>query len=448
MAHPQAVSRSRALTAGVFAGGWRGVFLRWLALPVAAVAALVIGAMIILAMGANPVTGYRALASGGFVGSYALTATAVKAVPLLLVGVGICIAFRANVLNIGGEGQIAMGGLASAATALVVPNLPSILLIPLVLLAGAAGGAVWGAIPGLFKAYRNVNEILSTIMLNLVAIQLVNYLLSGPMIDRTESFAVVGRIPQTRLLSPNSWLPILIPGTQFHLGVVIAVLVAIAAWVLLRRTGAGFRLRAVGLSTEASRYAGMPVKRTITMAMTLSGAMCGLAGAMLVFGSISHRMVTDGTLSGFTGSDGYYGIVVALFAGLSPLWTIASAYLFGGLLVGGVAMGIALGVPYSQDLVTLIVGLLVCFVVALDAVRKRSNLQAGRSAEAWHQLLAIALPRLRADGAPASLGAAGPSQTQRPTTAAEPGRTVDVQAMDGQAPLSLAPAERSKEAPQ
>ena len=105
----------------------------------------------------------------------------------------------------------------------------------------------------------------------------------------------------------------------------------------------------------------MAVKRTTQMlALTLSGAMCGLACAMLVFGSISHRMVTDGSLTGFTGSDGYYGIVVALFAGPSPLWTILSAFLFGGLLVGGVSMGIALNVPYSSDLVTTIVGLIVC----------------------------------------------------------------------------------------
>jgi len=436
MGHSEAVSGPRAMLAGAFAGGWRAFFLRWLALPAAAIAALLIGALIILAMGANPLTGYHALITGGFVGSYALTSTAVKAVPLLLVGVGICIAFRANVLNIGGEGQIAMGGLASTATALALPSLPSILLIPLVLLAGAAGGAVWGAIPGLFKAYRNVNEILSTIMLNLVAIQLVNYLLSGPMIDRSESFAVVGRIPQTRLLSPTSWLPILIPGTQFHLGVVISVLVAIGAWVLLRRTGFGFRIRSVGLSTEASNYAGMPVKRTITMALTLSGAMCGLAGAMLVFGSISHRMVTDGTLTGFTGSDGFYGIVVALFAGLSPLWTILSAYLFAGLLVGGVSLGIALSVPYSQDLVTLIVGLVVCFVVALDAVRKRANLQAGPGAGAWRQLLAGVVPRLRAGPEPAAAAGHSPAST-------EPGPDAPAQAPR----RSLTPAERSEEAP-
>ena len=400
MAEAKVTSRPKALAAAL-TGDRRAIFFRWFALPGAAVAALLIGALIILALGANPLTGYHALVTGGFSGSYALTSTAVKAVPLLLVGVGICIAFRANVLNIGGEGQIAMGGLASTATALALPNLPGIVLIPLVLLAGAAGGAVWGAIPGLFKAYRNVNEILSTIMLNLVAVQLMNYLLSGPMIDRSESFAVVGRIPQTRLLSQHSWLPILIPGTQFHLGVVIAVLAAVAAWVMLRRTGFGFRLRAVGLSTEASTYAGMPVKRAITLAMALSGAMCGLAGAMLVFGSISHRMVTDGSLTGFTGSDGYYGIVVALFAGLSPLLTIVSAFLFGGLLTGGVSMGIALGVPYSSSLVTLIVGLVVCFVVALDAVRRRSSIAAGPGAEAWHQLLAGLRARPRAGPPPA-----------------------------------------------
>jgi len=377
MSQHEASLPRKAQPTGIAATGWKPLFLRWLTLPTAAIGALLIGALIIAAMGANPLTGYHALLTGAFGGSYALASTAVKAVPLLLVGIGICISFRANVLNIGGEGQIVMGALAGAATALALPNLPKIVLIPLVLLAGCVGGGIWGAIPGIFKAYRNVNEVLSTIMLNLVAVQLMNYLLAGPMIDKSESFAVVGRIPQTRLLSPNSWLPIIVPGTQLHLGVVIAVLVAVAVYVLLWRTGIGFRIRAVGLSTDASRYAGMAVKRTMAMALTLSGAMCGLAGAMLVFGSISHRMVTDGTLTGFTGSDGYYGIVVALFGGLNPLWTILSAFLFGGLLVGGVSMGIALNVPYSSDLVTTIVGLVVCFVVALDAIRRRSSLQSG-----------------------------------------------------------------------
>ncbi len=349
---------------------WRRLLLSWFALPASAVAALLVGAVMIAALGASPVGGYHALVSGAFGGSYALGSTAVKAVPLLLVGVGICIAFRANAFNIGGEGQIAMGGLAAAAVALALPGLPAAVLIPLTLLAGAVGGGAWGAIPGAFKAYFNVNEILSTIMLNLVAVQLMNYLLAGPMIDHSAG-EVGGLIPQTRLLPKSSWLPIIVPNTQLHLGVVIAVAIAIGAYVLLWRTGFGFRVRAVGLSRDAATYAGMPVKRTITLAMTLSGAMCGVAGAMLVFGSISHRMVTDGSLTGFTGSAGFNGIVVALFGGLNPLWTILSAFIFAGLLVGGDAMQVATNVP--SDLIVSLNGLVVVFVVSLEYVRRRAR---------------------------------------------------------------------------
>jgi simple sugar transport system permease protein len=363
--HPAAVRESQAARPN-----WRRFLLSWFALPASAIAALLVGAVMIAALGADPLTGYRALVSGAFGGSYELSSTAVKAVPLLLVGVGICIAFRANVFNIGGEGQIAMGGLAGTATALALPNLPGAVLIPLVLLAGAVGGAFWGAIPGAFKAYFNVNEILSTIMLNLVAVQLMNYLLAGPMIDKSAA-SVGGLIPQTRLLPKSSWLPILIPNTQLHLGVLVSVLVAVAAYFLLWRTSFGFRIRAVGLSREASTYAGMPVKQTITLAMTLSGAMCGLAGSMLVFGSISHRMVTDGSLTGFTGSAGFNGIVVALFGGLNPIWTILSAFVFAGLLVGGDAMQVVTNVP--SDLIVALNGLVVVFVVSLEYLRRRAR---------------------------------------------------------------------------
>jgi ABC-type uncharacterized transport system permease subunit len=196
---------SRATAPAAHSGGatdWRLFAMSWLALPLALLAALLVGAVMMWAFGADPVAGYRALLQGAFGSSYALGSTAVKAAPLLLVAVGICIAFRANMFNIGGEGQIAMGGLASAAVALAVPGLPSVVLIPLVLLAGAVGGGIWGAIPGAFKAYFNVHEILSTIMLNLVAVQLMNYLLAGPMVDQS-AFSTGGLIPETRLLSPN-----------------------------------------------------------------------------------------------------------------------------------------------------------------------------------------------------------------------------------------------------
>src|SRR5512146_2873454 len=152
---------TRLLRVNVGAANRHRLLLGWFALPSAALAALLVGAAMLAALGADPVTGYRALVSGAFGSGYALGATAVKAVPLLLVGVGICIAFRANTFNIGGEGQIAMGGLAATATALVLPGAPAPVLIPLTMLAGAIGGGLWGAIPGAFKAYFNVNEVLT-----------------------------------------------------------------------------------------------------------------------------------------------------------------------------------------------------------------------------------------------------------------------------------------------
>jgi ABC-type uncharacterized transport system permease subunit len=349
---------------------WRLFALTWLTLPLALVAVVLIGAVMMFVLGANPVDGYGALIHGAFGSGPALASTAVKAAPLLLVAVGICIAFRANMFNIGGEGQIAMGGLASATVALALPGLPSPVLIPLVLLAGAAGGAAWGAIPGAFKAYFRVNEILSTIMLNLVAVQLMNYLLGGPLIDKGAGVAG-GLIPQTALLSSNAWLPILIGGTRLHLGVPIALLAAVGVYVLLWRTSLGYRIRAVGLSVDAAQYAGMPVKRTMTLAMTLSGAMCGLAGALLVFGSVSHRLVTDGSLTGFTGSAGFNGIVVALFGGLNPLWTTASSFLFGGFVVGGSSLQVRTGVP--SDLVTALIGVAVVFIVAIEYTRHQAR---------------------------------------------------------------------------
>ena len=377
----------------VVASTWkdrRRFLLSWFALPLSLVVALLLGAVMMLALGANPLNGYNAMLVGAFDGSYALGSTAVQAAPLLLVAVGICVAFRANVFNIGGEGQLAMGGLAGSATALALPHLPSIALIPLVLIAGAAGGAVWGAIPGAFKAYFNVNEILSTIMLNLVAVQVMNWLLAGPMVDKTQN-STYGLIPETRLLPRASWLPIIIPNTQLHLGVVIAVVVAVGVWVLLYRTSFGFRLQAVGLSRDASRYAGMPVKRTMTLAMTISGAMCGIGGALLVFGSISHRMVTDGSLTGFTGSDGFNGIVVALFGALNPVWSIISAFLFGGMIVGGDSLQVATGVP--ADMVTALEGLVVVFVVSLEYLRRRSRATAlGPSAHATFTSTGLAPP--------------------------------------------------------
>jgi len=328
--------------------------------------ALLIGAVMIIALGANPIDGYVAMVEGAFGSGDALADTAVRAMPLLLVGVGICIAFRAKVINIGGEGQIIAGALLSTIAALAVPGLPAILLLPLVLIAGMVGGGFWGAIPGSLKAYLGVNEILSTIMLNIVAVQIMNYLLRDPLID-PEEIERGTRIPQTERLSEAADLPILVDGTRLHSGVVVAILAAVLAWAFLWRTTLGFKVRAVGQSPDAANYAGMPVKRMTMLALTYSGAMCGLAGATLVFGSQSHRLITDGSSAGFTGSAGFNGIVAALFGGLHPLWTIPSSFLFGGLLVGANAMQREIQIPSA--LAVGLNGLVVVFVVSSNRLR-------------------------------------------------------------------------------
>jgi general nucleoside transport system permease protein len=331
-------------------------------IPLSAVAgALLIGALMLLALGANPLSGYATMLAAAFGDAQGLANSALKSIPLLLVGVGICISFRASVINIGGEGQMVMGALLATLTALLLPHLPAPLLLPLVLVVGALGGGLWGAIPGALKAYFNVSEILSTIMLNIVAVQIMNFLLRGPLIDPGE-IARGTRIPQTARLPEATDLPILFEGLRVHAGYLIALLAAVLAWVLLWRTALGFRLRAVGLNPAAARYAAIPVRRSIITALAISGAMAGLAGAILVFGSESHRMVTDGSSTGFTGSAGFNGIVVALFAGLHPLWSIPSAFLFGGMLVGANALQRAAQVPSALSIA--LNGLIVVFVVS------------------------------------------------------------------------------------
>ena len=383
----------------------------------AVILALLIGAAMILGLGANPLEGYKELIKGAFGGTEELAESAAKAMPLLFVGTGICVAFRAKVINIGGEGQIIAGGLLSTITALAVPDLPPVIMIPLVLFMGLVGGAIWGGIPGALKAYLGVNEILSTIMLNLVAVQLFNYLLRAPLMDPRQ-IELGTRIPQTKRLSENADLPILIEGTRFHLGVVVALIAAAVAWFFLWRTTTGYRVRAVGSSAPAARYAGMPVKRMTMLALTISGALCGLAGACLVFGSETHRLQTEGFATGFTGSAGFNGIVAALFGGLHPLFTIPSSFLFGGLLVGANAMQRVIQIPV--DLVIGLNGLIVVFVVSSNTLRERLSRYmsiAGEAAE--HQEAGTQAPVVDEAGPPEPEDASAPGDDDDPVRAQE-----------------------------
>jgi len=328
--------------------------------------ALIVGSVMLILLGVNPIEAYKALLEGAFGSKNAIADTIVKATPLLLVGVGICIAFRGGVINIGGEGQLVVGALSATFLGLSFPDAPGWLIIPLALLAGFLGGAVWGGIPGVLKAYFNVNEILSTIMMNQIAVQGMNFLLRGPMIDPVQLEAA-SKIPQTARLARLFDLPRLVP-TRLHLGAALAILAAILVYILLWKTTTGYRIRAVGLNQYASRYAGINVKRYIVLSLLLSGAFAGLAGAVQVYG-VNHRMFTDGSATGFTGSAGFNGIVAALFGQLHPIGTIPASFFFGGLLVGANAMQRAMQVPSA--LITALNGLLVVFVVSSEIFRRR-----------------------------------------------------------------------------
>lgn len=338
-----------------------------LSLPLLATfAALAIGAVVLVLLGVNPVEAYGALVQGAFGSSNALADTIVKATPLLFVGLGICIAFRGGVINIGGEGQLVVGAISATYVGLVLPESSGWLVTPLALMAGFLAGAVWGGIPGLLKAYFNVNEILSTIMMNQIAVQGMNFLLRGPLIDPVQ-LESASRIPQTARLSRAFDLPRLIP-TRLHLGAALAVLAAVLVFIFLWRTTIGYRIRAVGLNPNASRYAGINVSRYIVLSLLLSGAFAGLAGAVQVYG-INHRMFTDGSATGFTGGAGFNGIVAALFGQLHPIGAIPASFLFGALLVGANSMQRAVQVPSA--LITALNGLVVVFVVSSEIWQRR-----------------------------------------------------------------------------
>lgn len=336
-------------------------------LPVfATLAALLVGAVMLLILGVNPFVAYQALIEGAFGSTNAFAETLVRATPLLLVGLGICIAYRGSVINIGGEGQMIVGALVATWVGITFTDLPGWFMIIVGMLVGTIGGAIWGGIPGLLKAYFNVNEILSTVMMNAIAVQFMNFFLTGPMIDPSQA-DIASQIPQTARLEEAYRLPRLVP-TRLHLGALIAVILAVVVYILLWRTTLGYRIRAVGQNPHASKYAGINVKKHIVLALLLSGAFAGLAGAMQVYG-VNFRMITDGSPTGFTGGAGFNGIVAALFGQLHPILTIPASILFGALLVGANAMQRVVQIPSA--LITALNGLVVVFVVSSEIWRKK-----------------------------------------------------------------------------
>jgi general nucleoside transport system permease protein len=328
-----------------------------LVLLAALVCALLVGAVFILLAKSNPIKAYGLMFTGPFTSKFGISETLVKAVPLLLVGLGIVVSFRSGILNIGGEGQILIGAISGSAVATVFPHWPGVFLLPAVMAAGCAGGALWGGIAGWLKARLSVNEILSTIMLNQIAAQVYIFLIRGPLIDPQELSYGTGS-PKTALMPEAIWLGRLIPGTRLHAGLIIAVFLALLVYILLWRTTIGYRMRAVGAGPDSARYGGIRVEFYLVLAMALAGGLAGLAGTIEVLG-VHHRALEE-----ISGGYGFSGIVTALFGRLHPLGTVPAAVLFGALILGADMMQRAVHIPAA--IVMAVQGLVILFVVSSD----------------------------------------------------------------------------------
>jgi simple sugar transport system permease protein len=334
--------------------------------PVAATAAgLLIGLGLVMSTGAGLGETVSTVWTGMLGSPFAAGTSLNRMAVLALVGVGFVVAARCGLFNVGGEGQINVGGLAAAAVALkVVGGLPGPLAIPLVLVAGAVAGAFWGAIAGALRAYRGTNEVISTLLLNFIGIGLVSLAVHQESLLR-QPVTSADTLPTTLPVPEATHLP-LIMGLEspVNLGLVIAVGVLVAAWIALRHGMLGMRLRAVGLGPGAALRAGLDTGRTQILAMALSGAPAGLAGAFLILAV--PFVLQDGFSSGY----GFDGLVVGLLARGSVLGVAAGAALFGCLRSGGVAMQIGLSIPSET---VLIVQALIVIAVAGSAVLIRTN---------------------------------------------------------------------------
>lgn len=272
---------------------------------------------------------------GAFGSSYAFwSATLVRTTPLLLVGLAVALAFRAGILNIGAEGQLILGAIAASAVALRWPTLPGVVMVLAMIAAGALAGAAWAGIAALLRRRFGVLEVISTIMLNFVAVATVSWVVRGPLQEPTRIY------PMSPTFGEAARWPFLIPGQRLHVGILLGVAAAAALWFVLARTATGFRIRAIGAGAHAAQSAGgVDAERTAVSVFLASGALAGLAGASEVGG------VTWALYEGISPGHGYTAIAVALLARLDPRWVVLSALFFGALEAGGASMQRNAGVP-------------------------------------------------------------------------------------------------------
>lgn len=310
---------------------------------------MVLGALLVMAIGVSPITAGAAFLDGAFGGLNSIGETLLKSAPLLLAALGVSVAFRAQVWNIGAEGQLYMGALASTVTALGLRSLPASVLIPLCILAGFLGGGLWGALAGLIREKFGVNEIISTLMMNYVAFFFVSYLLHGPLKGPKQFY------PESDYLPETAQLALVLPGSRLHAGILLGLAAAVILYFLMFRTVLGYRIRAVGDNAEAARIGGIPITRYVILSLFISGGLAGLAGMGEATG-VHYRLIEK-----ISPGYGYTAIMVALMGKLHPGGVVAAAVFVAALLVGVDNMQRVARVPAT--LADMLVGLSVLFIL-------------------------------------------------------------------------------------
>ncbi|MEY2969087.1 MAG: hypothetical protein RIQ64_1714 [Actinomycetota bacterium] len=340
-------------------------------------AAFVLGALIVMLAGtswSDTLNAYRQLFVGSVGSAKAFSETLTAATPLILSGLAVAIAFRSGLFNIGGEGQIMAGGMCAVYAGFTFSSLPAFLHLPIALFAGVLGGALWGFVPGLLKARTGAHEVIVTIMMNFVALRLVDYFLKTTLFQRE------GRNdPVSKNIAESARLPHLLGwwdgSMRVHAGLIVALCAAgLVAW-LLGRTTVGFEFRAVGSNADSAKYAGMSATKVYILAMMFAGGLAGLAGSSQVLGVLNRAS------PGFSANLGFDGIAVALLGKSKPWGVVASALLFGALRAGGQQMQARAGV--GIDLVSVIQALVIIFIAAPSLVswvfRLKSSTESGTS---------------------------------------------------------------------
>ncbi|MHA6484291.1 ABC transporter permease [Paenibacillus sp. strain BS8-2] len=317
--------------------------------PVASVvAALLICAIFIWLNGMNPITVYTKMAKGAFGSTFGISETLVKAIPLLLCGLGVAVAYRISIWNIGAEGQLVVGAIAASAVALYLPGLPGVLYIPVMVISGMAAGAVWGLLTAVPRTYFGVNELITSLMLNYVALLLLDYLVFGPWRDPAGF-----NFPGTKVFGLEQQL-MTFSGSRLHYGLMFALIAVVVFAFVFSKTRWGYEMKLLGANPQVAKYGGIKINKHILLVMMISGGLAGLAGMSEVSG-VSHRL-----MYGISPGYGYTAIIVAWLAKLNPWGMIVTSVFIGGLIVGGFSVQ-TIGLPSSMSMM-LQGAILICLI--------------------------------------------------------------------------------------